>query len=127
MTREEAIKHGREQLEIFGGEHKEFIELAIKALEQEPCEDVISRQAALRQAINAHKMAQENGFDFKDICEEYLNVLPPVTPQVKSEDIAKAFQLGMAMGFAEKYNSMDRVIEELKKTIATPQESEEEE
>ena len=36
MTREEAIEHGKEQLEIFGGEHREFIELAIKALEQEP-------------------------------------------------------------------------------------------
>ena len=35
MTREEAIKHGREQLVIFGGEHREFIEMAIKALEQE--------------------------------------------------------------------------------------------
>lgn len=37
MTREEAIKHGKEQLEIFGGEHREFIEMAISALEQEPC------------------------------------------------------------------------------------------
>ena len=35
MTREEAIKHGQEQLEIFGGEHREFIEMAIKALERE--------------------------------------------------------------------------------------------
>ena len=34
MTREEAINHGKEQLEIFGGEHGEFIKLAIKALEQ---------------------------------------------------------------------------------------------
>jgi len=37
MTREEAIRHGYEQLEIFGGEHYEFIKMAIKALEQEPC------------------------------------------------------------------------------------------
>lgn len=34
MTPQEAINHGKEQLEIFGGEHKEFIELAVKALEQ---------------------------------------------------------------------------------------------
>ena len=33
MTPEEAINHGKEQLEIFGGEHGEFIEIAIKALE----------------------------------------------------------------------------------------------
>jgi len=36
MTREEAIKHGKEQLEVFGGEHLEFILMAIEALEQEP-------------------------------------------------------------------------------------------
>ena len=34
MTLDEAIKHGKEQLEIFGGEHKEFIEIAIKAIEK---------------------------------------------------------------------------------------------
>ena len=34
MTNEEAINHGKEQLEIFGGEHKEFIEVAIKAIEK---------------------------------------------------------------------------------------------
>jgi hypothetical protein len=33
MTREEAIDHGKEQLEIFGGEHREFIEMSIKALD----------------------------------------------------------------------------------------------
>lgn len=36
MTKKEAIEHGKEQLNIFGGEHREFIEMAIKALEQEP-------------------------------------------------------------------------------------------
>ena len=35
MTKEEAIAHGKEQLEIFGGDHREFIEMAIQAL-QEP-------------------------------------------------------------------------------------------
>lgn len=34
--REKAIAHGKEQLEVFGGEHAEFIKLAIEALEQEP-------------------------------------------------------------------------------------------
>lgn len=39
MTREErekAIAYGKEQLDVFGGEHAEFIKLAIEALEQEP-------------------------------------------------------------------------------------------
>jgi uncharacterized Fe-S radical SAM superfamily protein PflX len=32
MTIEQAIKHGKEQLEIFGGEHKEFIETSIEVM-----------------------------------------------------------------------------------------------
>ena len=32
MTVDEAIKHGKEQLEVFGGEHKEFIECAIDTM-----------------------------------------------------------------------------------------------
>lgn len=35
MTIDEAITYGKEQLEVFGGEHREFIEIAIKALNQE--------------------------------------------------------------------------------------------
>ena len=35
MTREEAIEHGKEQLEIFGGEHIEFIKFALEALSEE--------------------------------------------------------------------------------------------
>ena len=34
MTRDEAIAYGKEQLEIFGGTHREFILMAIEALEQ---------------------------------------------------------------------------------------------
>lgn len=34
MTLNEAIKHGTEQLEIFGGEHKEFIETAIDTMQK---------------------------------------------------------------------------------------------
>lgn len=35
MTIDEAIAHGKEQLEVFGGEHSEFIKLAIEALEKQ--------------------------------------------------------------------------------------------
>lgn len=35
MTIEEAIAHGREQLDVFGGEHAEFIKLSIEALEKQ--------------------------------------------------------------------------------------------
>ena len=46
MTREEAIAHGKEQLEVFGGEHAEFIKLAIKALEQGPILDKVRAEIA---------------------------------------------------------------------------------
>ena len=45
--REKAIVHGKEQLEVFSGEHAEFIKLAIEALEKEPDEDAVSRQASI--------------------------------------------------------------------------------
>jgi hypothetical protein len=32
MSIDKAIEHGKEQLEIFGGEHKEFIECAIDTM-----------------------------------------------------------------------------------------------
>ena len=35
MTIEEGIAHGKEQLEIFSGEHAEFIKMAIQALEMQ--------------------------------------------------------------------------------------------
>ena len=35
MTIEEGITHGKEQLEIFGGEYAEFIKMAIHALEMQ--------------------------------------------------------------------------------------------
>lgn len=38
MTKQEAIEYGKTQLDIFGGKHAEFIELAIEVLEKEFCE-----------------------------------------------------------------------------------------
>lgn len=35
MIKEEAIEHGKEALEVFGGEHREFIELAIECIEKQ--------------------------------------------------------------------------------------------
>ena len=73
MTRKEAIAHGKEQLEVFGGEHAEFIKLAIKALEKEPCEDCVSREAvkeALRNRIG-------------ESISDCINALPSVTPTRK--------------------------------------------
>ena len=40
--------------------------------------------------------------------------------KIPEEDIAKAFQLGLAFGFGEKHDEMDKVMEEVKKAV-TPQ------
>lgn len=34
MTKQEAIEYAKEQKEIFGGTHKEFLDVAIQALEE---------------------------------------------------------------------------------------------
>ena len=54
--------------------------------------------------------------DYKEIVEE-IRTLPPVTPKCKSEDVAIAFQLGLAFGFGEKYDEMDKLMEEVKKAV----------
>lgn len=34
MSIDKAIEHGKEQLDIFGGEHKEFIETALETMQK---------------------------------------------------------------------------------------------
>ena len=56
MTREQAIAHGKEQLEIFGGEHREFIELAIQALEREDmANEIIEEQERIERDFNRNQ------------------------------------------------------------------------
>ena len=43
----------------------------------------------------------EDGQSFYCISPEDVETLPPVTPQPKYEDIAKAFQLGISFGFID--------------------------
>lgn len=71
MTREQAIEHGKSQLEVFGGEHKEFIKLAIEALEKEPCEDEMEKHTD-RQIYDGciHLMTK-----MVDYFQEYLEYL----------------------------------------------------
>lgn len=87
------------------GSYGADINRAIKALEQEPCEDAISRQAVL-DALDNHKYSNE-------FCEEHhidwsinlgmahivINDLPPVKPQEPTEwqqdhEILKAYSDG---------------------------------
>ena len=53
MTIEEGIEYGKEQLEIFGGEHAEFIKMAIHALEMQK------------------KLAEYSGMDICNWVEDY--------------------------------------------------------
>lgn len=56
-----------------------------KALEQEPCEDAISRQAVLEQTYNWSKdefLRVTNPFDY---LRKRINSLPPVNPQPKTD------------------------------------------
>lgn len=41
MTKDEAIKYGKEQLDIFGGKHADFIKTVIKLLEQDDSEKLL--------------------------------------------------------------------------------------
>ena len=93
MTREEAL----EELDLLiiprDGEQDKLadaFDMAIKALEQEPCEDAISRQAVntlldeLARAISDERCCISRGNRstatiMRDICH-----LPPVTPQPKT-------------------------------------------
>lgn len=83
MTREEHISN----LETIGcdgwtvtTEAYKSLQFAIKALEQEPCEDAISRQAVIDMT------GLSEWFDSSDSYNEFviaLSDLPPVTPQPK--------------------------------------------
>lgn len=85
MTREEAI----DRLKEAKVGHKEFLSvetlnMAIQALEQEPCGDAISRQATLEMAYD---MSEIDGEHFTERCMvvdiKDIQKLPPVTPQQK--------------------------------------------
>lgn len=107
MTKTEAIQHGEEQLKIFGGTHREFIEMALKSLKQEPCElvqkayedgkkdgyvqakveqescdDAISRQAVIDAIKNYASMLWERYYEpFQESTVlELIQALPSVTP-----------------------------------------------
>lgn len=67
----------------------EALEMAIKALEQEPCEDAISRQAVF-DALDNHKYSNEfckkHHIDWSinlSMAHIAVNDLPPVTPRQK--------------------------------------------
>ena len=87
MTREEALNDWLpiiRQMAKGTKVYEEALEMAIKALEQEPCEDAISRQAAINAAIEAADEWDGGGNrNREEIIAKALEQLPSVTPQPK--------------------------------------------
>lgn len=91
MTREEAIAFGNRVISLgLNDDTQQFAELAVKALEQDPCDDAISRKAAIDAMI---KIEQDDIGQYGSatlqwlavrLAIEALNGLPSVTPQPKT-------------------------------------------
>ena len=71
--------------EDWSGQH-EALKMAIKALEQQPCEDCISRQAVDDAIYDYSRSCDVN---YEQIME-FIDKLPSVTPQYTDEEIDKA-------------------------------------
>ena len=84
----------REDAEAEERKGVEALEMAIKVLEQEPCEDCISRQAVLDLVVANH--TELNGVNVVMYAPFYKDItqLPPVTPQ--QETIPFDFELFQA-------------------------------
>jgi len=76
MTNEEVIESLKKLKSYHNGSYGTAIDMAIKALEQQPCEDYISREEAIRVAEQGQIQGYE--WQFKKLC-----TLPSVTPQPK--------------------------------------------
>ncbi len=88
MTREEVITYGKDYYRDLitacceiSEKHKEFVRMSLEALEQEPCEDCISRKAVMALAKEECETAI---IPYKRFVNG-VNSLPPVTPKPKTE------------------------------------------
>lgn len=109
MTRDEAIVVLKNEQPhcgkkaLFPEEKKyEAYDIAIKALEREPCEDCISRESVL--AIAGDSCLDLDSYeDTKEFCDE-INDLPPVTPkQEPCEDCISREELLKAIDTWDKF------------------------
>lgn len=82
MTREEAIAYGKRVIDLgLNDETQAFCELAIKALEQQSCEDW---NAVLDELIRIGRNAFKDDTDYDNLFN-FISNLPNVTPQPKEE------------------------------------------
>ena len=83
MTREEALNI-LYNASVYHPDYLDALNMAVEALEQEPCTDVISRQAA--QDYIAKYLSQYLYDDVREaveVIDEYIGELPSVTPAEK--------------------------------------------
>lgn len=92
MTREEAIEVLQQDIPCeLDTDLIEALEMAIKALEQEPCEDSISRQAVL------DLFNKSNEFEWEiSLIRRKIEKLPSVKPQYTDDEIQKMQELEQA-------------------------------
>ncbi len=91
MTRKEALSRVKGYLtDLIPSEEYDEVEEIMKALEQEPCKDAISRQTAI-EAFGLSEKSRKYGGDhsgydtlMKYEIQDILEDLPPVTPQQKT-------------------------------------------
>lgn len=99
MTREEAkrILYVYRAMNLVDGSHREAFDMAIKALEQKPCEDCISRQAVIKHLHNEyHGMISDESMKIYEIIN-MLKEQPPVTPKPRTGHWIKIGTLGLGV------------------------------
>ena len=85
MTKEEAIEHGKEQLNIFGGQHREFIEMAIKALKQEPRVDLDELKRKILMEVDGG--TDDKWLRYADVCDRISDSIDKYKNKTESEEI----------------------------------------
>lgn len=73
---------GKRDVEEFEKDFNELLNLAIKALEQEPCEDAVSREQVLL-ALTGKNLSTKNTEELISLFNKRIKALPPVTPTRK--------------------------------------------
>ena len=116
MTKEEAIGNLRYAIRWNDTPKKEALEMAIKALEQGPCEDCISRQAVL-EYIEASDAELGHSSENELVCQD-IKELPPVTPEqdpcgdcISRQEVLDYIYNDLGLGDEENGNDVERQME----------------
>lgn len=121
LTNKEAIAYFKRHLDLYcvEGISREAEEMAIKALEQEPCEDAISREQAIRATYGFERYTGIDEAPY-EYTENILRDLPPVTPQYTDVEIQKMQEMEQAetqkayeLGKEDKIKVLDKIRAEI--------------